>query len=307
MVGVAAEAQGVVALALERASGAPLPRWAPGAHVDVHLPSGCVRQYSLCGEPGDRDRYRIAVLREERGRGGSREVHDRLLPGTELAVAPPRNNFPLVRAAGYLFIAGGIGITPLLPMVRAAAERRADWRLVYGGRSVASMAFVDELLAIDRDRVELVPEDTRGLIDVSTELESTTAEAVYCCGPESLLAAVHQEVERLDRAVQLHLERFSPTEVPAPAANHEFEVVLARSGERITVPPDRSILDVALDHGVPALYSCCEGTCGTCVTRVLDGEVDHRDSVLSPAEREAAGLMAICVSRARGNHLELEL
>lgn len=289
-------AAGVVALTLRHPGGDLLPEWTPGAHVSLDLGQGLVRQYSLCGDPADRSAWRIAVLREEAGRGGSAYVHDVLAVGDKVPVSAPRNNFALVGADSYLFVAGGIGITPLLPMIACADRRGADWRLTYGGRTRASMAFLDELAAYG-DRVLVRPQDETGLLDLS-ELDG--APTVYCCGPEPLLAAVEARCP----AGTLHVERF--TGVTAGEGD-EFEVVLDRSGRTLTVPAGRSILEVVEEAGIAVLSSCREGTCGTCETEVRAGVPDHRDVLLTPDERAAGETMMICVSRARGGKLVLDL
>ncbi|MEV0391254.1 PDR/VanB family oxidoreductase [Nonomuraea sp. NPDC050643] len=290
-------AEGVVVLDLRDPAGAALPAWAPGAHIDLLLASDLVRQYSLCGDPADRTTWRIAVLREPDGRGGSAYVHDELHPGTAVLARGPRNHFPLHPAPRYLFIAGGIGITPLLPMVRAADAAGARWRLAYGGRTRASMAFARGLRG---DRVTLWPQDERGLLDLDALLADLTPETlVYCCGPAPLLAAIEE------RHATPYVERFTPRAQDAPAG--AFDVELAATGRTLTVPPDRSILEVVEAAGVDVLSSCREGTCGTCETAVLAGAVDHRDSLLTPAERAADDTMFICVSRAACPKLVLDL
>lgn len=292
-------ADGVVGLTLRHPAGEPLPRWEPGAHVDLVLRPGLVRQYSLCGDPAERSAMRLAVLLEPHGRGGSRYVHERLRTGDLVRVRGPRNNFLLVPAKCYLFIAGGIGITPIAPMLAAA---HPDWRLVYGGRTRSSMAFAGELCRRYGDRVSIRPQDETGLLPLDSLLaEPDPDTAVYCCGPEALLAAVE---ERCPPEI-LRVERF--TSRPDVRARRAFEVELARSGRKVVVPDDRSILDVLEDAGVPVLSSCREGTCGSCETGVLDGIPDHRDSLLTPDERETGEVMMICVSRARGERLVLDL
>ncbi|MEV4142585.1 PDR/VanB family oxidoreductase [Amycolatopsis sp. NPDC049691] len=298
-------ADGVVRLVFRHPAGDQLPPWAPGAHVDLLLRRDLVRQYSLCGDPGDRSVLEVAVLREHAGRGGSAFVHDALLPGDRVRIRAPRNNFPFVRAARYLFVAGGIGITPFLPMVAAADAAGADWRLLYGGRSRSSMAFAARLREQYGDRVVVWPRDEAGLPDVPGALGAAAAgTAVYCCGPEPLLAVAEEVCAGLPH-LELHLERFSPKEIAGAAAG--FDVELARSGLTLTVPADRSILEAAEDAGVPVLSSCREGTCGTCETPVLDGIPDHRDSLLTGAERAANETMMICVSRSCGRKLVLDL
>lgn len=297
-----AAAEGVVVLDLAEASGARLPRWEPGAHVDLCLAGGAVRQYSLCGDPADRHHWRIGVLREPGGRGGSAYVHEALREGAEVEARGPRNHFALVPASRYLFIAGGIGITPILPMVAAAEASGADWELHYGGRSRRSMAFLDRLGP--DPRVTLYPQDEVGLPDLDRILASARAgTAVYCCGPEPLLTAVEERCA----AGSLHVERFAPRDAGEPVRPDSFEIELAVSGLTLTVPPDKSVLQVIEEAGIGVLSSCREGTCGTCETPVLAGEVDHRDSLLTPDERAAHDTMFPCVSRAACPRLVLEL
>jgi ferredoxin-NADP reductase len=300
-------AEGVVVLELRDPSGADLPAWSPGAHIDLKLREGLVRQYSLCGDPNDRSVWRIGVLREPQSRGGSEHVHAALVEGVEVDVRGPRNNFELVDSPKYLFVAGGIGITPILPMLTAAEAAGADWELHYGGRSRRSMAFLEALEAATGNQVTLHPQDEVGLIDLPKILGTPQPETlVYTCGPEPLLKAVEQHCAAWPEG-SLHLERFSPKEQGEPVLADAFEVELATSGLTLTVPPDRSILEVVEEAGIPVLSSCQEGTCGTCETPVLEGEVDHRDSLLTPAEQAANDTMFICVSRAACPKLVLEL
>ncbi|MCW2756674.1 MAG: reductase-subunit oxygenase [Nocardioidaceae bacterium] len=297
-------AEGVLGLTLEPVAGV-LPRWTPGAHIDLVLPSGVVRQYSLCG-PLTSDHYEIAVLREPAGRGGSEEVHRALRPGIELKIQGPRNRFPLERCADYLFIAGGIGITPLLPMIEAVDGLGLSWRLVYGGRSRRTMAFLDVLDLYDD--VAVLPQDEYGLLDIAGELAGRPGATVYTCGPGPLIDAVQAAVAAT-AAGPLHFERFVsvPAELDvghAPAA--AFEVQIGVDGPLVPVAEDQSVLDAVLGHGVDVLFSCEEGTCGSCQTTVLDGEVDHRDGLLTDDER-TAGQMLICVSRCLSKRLVLDV
>jgi ferredoxin-NADP reductase len=297
---------GVVALTLVPADGGELPEWTPGAHIDLQLTESLTRQYSLCGDPADRSAWRIGVLREIAGRGGSAYVHDELAEGSTVAVSFPRNNFELQKAEKYLFIAGGIGITPLLPMIAAADDAGADWTLLYGGRTRASMAFTDELAQYG-EKVRFRPQDEHGLLDLAAYLGSVRHGAlIYACGPEPMLKAVAQACDHWPPNA-LHVERFAPVELAAPMRSESFEVVLARSGKTVTVGPGRSILEALEIVGVHVLSSCREGTCGTCETDVLAGEPEHRDSLLTPAERAANETMFICVSRCLGAQLTLDL
>ncbi|WP_371668135.1 PDR/VanB family oxidoreductase [Streptomyces sp. NBC_00289] len=295
-------ADGVLALTLRHPLGVDLPAWEPGAHVDVVLGPGLERQYSLCGDPADRSGWRIGVLREPDGRGGSAYVHERLGAGDTVRVRGPRNHFRLEPAPRYRFVVGGIGITPVLPMLAAAEAAGAEWTLLYGGRTRASMAFTAELERYG-DRVTIAPQDETGLLDLASVLDGLPAGTlVYSCGPGPLLDAV----ERGCPSGVLRVERFQPKEREA-GADTEFEVVLERSRRTLTVAPDVSVLDTVRAAGVEVLFSCTEGTCGTCETDVLEGAPDHRDSVLSDEEREAGETMLICVSRCRGKRLVLDL
>ncbi|WP_299534313.1 PDR/VanB family oxidoreductase [uncultured Streptomyces sp.] len=296
------EADGVLSVELTHPDGKPLPAWTPGAHLDVHL-GGLIRQYSLCGDPGESDRYRIGVLNEPSSRGGSRFVHTQLRPGREVVVSRPRNRFELEDADSYLFVAGGIGITPLLAMAREAARRGGRWRLVYGGRSRASMAFTAELASLGGE-VTLVPQDELGHIDLDAALAGLSDGAlVYSCGPEPLLAAVEQRCP----AGRLRLERFSAPVAEPTGDEAAFEVEARRSGLTFGVAVGRSILDAAEDAGIGVDSSCREGVCGSCETRVLEGEPEHRDFLLSDAERATGGTMMICVSRCATGRLVLDL
>ncbi|WP_405622725.1 PDR/VanB family oxidoreductase [Streptomyces sp. NBC_00076] len=300
-------ADGVVSLALRRPDGGPLPVWTPGAHIDLLLDNGLVRQYSLCGSPADLALWQIAVLREPESRGGSAYVHDRLAEGSAVRVRGPRNNFPLRAAERHLFVAGGVGITPILAMVEAAEAAGSDWRLLYGGRTRQSMAFLDRLTP-HGDRVLIRPQDEYGLLDLATFIGAPVeGTLVHACGPEPLLRATQEQCAGWP-AGTLGVERFAPVQPTAEAApSSAFDVVLARSGRTLTVPADRSVLEVVEEAGVPALFSCREGTCGTCETDVLDGTPDHRDSLLDEDERAAGDTMLICVSRSCGPRLTLDL
>jgi ferredoxin-NADP reductase len=284
----------------------PLPEWAPGAHIDVHLPTGTTRQFSLTGDPRATATYRIAVLREEDGRGGSAWLHTHASPGTELAISPPRNNFPLQPAPAYLLIAGGVGITPLLPMARELTAMGAAWRMAYLGRSKKTMAFLDELASYG-ESVSVLPADENVRYDVSTlaELQDT---AVYACGPDRLLAALEAAQTTLGAGSKMHLERFSPLDRgPVDAAEAAFEVQLETSGLTVRVSPDQTVLSAVEEAGITPPYSCREGTCGSCETRVIAGVVEHRDSILDADEQAANDVMMICVSRSKSEKLVLEL
>ncbi|MEU5030703.1 MULTISPECIES: PDR/VanB family oxidoreductase [Streptomyces] len=305
-------ARDVVELRLIRPAGGALPSWEPGAHVELTLPSGLRRAYSLCGDVADTESWTVAVHRVPNGRGGSREIHDTALVGRELEVRGPVNRFPLVPAEGYLLLAGGIGITPLLPMARELTTRGLPWRLVLGARDRSRLAYTEELVALGGDRVLLVPQDEAGLPDLAAELAaSPPTHAVYACGPQPMLDAVTALCRAADPVRTPRLERFAPADSGLPersgSQSDEFEVVLRRSGLRTTVPADRSVLDVVREKLPDVPYSCEEGYCGSCETSVTAGIPDHRDTVIDPSERPTATTMMICVSRSASPVLELDL
>ncbi|GAB2817063.1 PDR/VanB family oxidoreductase [Actinocorallia aurea] len=298
-------ADGVVALTLRRPDGGRLPDWSPGAHVDLVLPGGTTRQYSLCGDRWDAHAYRIGVLREPAGRGGSAYVHDELAEGDRVGIGGPRNNFRLAPAGRYLFVAGGIGITPLLPMIVQAELQDVPWTLHYGGRTRTSMAFLDEL-AVHGDKVHAVPQDESGPLDLDAALSGLPEDAkVYCCGPAGLLDAVAARCAALPPG-RLRTERFVASE-RAAAADDAFHVELRRTGRGLTVQRGQTLLDALGAAGVNVLSSCRQGLCGTCETTVLDGVPDHRDSLLDDADRAAGDCMLVCVSRAASARLVLDL
>ncbi|MEV5884202.1 PDR/VanB family oxidoreductase [Streptomyces sp. NPDC052020] len=297
------EAEGVLSVELADPAGKPLPAWEPGAHLDLHV-GGLVRQYSLCGDPDDPAAYRIAVLDEPASRGGSRYVHTRLRPGQRVRAAGPRNHFALEPAGSYVFIAGGIGITPILAMARQADRNGIPYRLVHGGRTRASMAFGCELARLTGGEITRVPQDERGHIDLAAALDGLPADAlVYACGPEPLLAAVQQACPR----ERLRLERFAAPAVERTGDDTAFEVECRGSGVTVTVGAGTSVLEAVEAAGVAVPSSCRDGVCGTCETRVLAGTPDHRDFLLSEAEHAAGATMMICVSRCASDRLVLDL
>ncbi|MFT4306861.1 MAG: PDR/VanB family oxidoreductase [Microbacterium sp.] len=290
--GLVREAERVLSVELEPLAGS-LPAWTPGAHVDLLIPGGPVRSYSLCGDPFA-PRYRIAVLREPDSRGGSRAIHERLRPGDELLLRGPRNHFVLEDAAEYLFIAGGIGITPLLTMARQARAAGARWRMLYLGASRTRMPFLDELAALGGD-VRVVAADEGDRADLPAEVAASPGALVYACGPQRMLTALADAVPDAER--RLRVEYFS-----APQIEYEpggpFRVRLDRSGLELDVAPEESILDVMRAAGADVLSDCEEGICGSCETHVIDGEVEHRDVVLTAQERARGDCLMVCVSRA---------
>ena len=292
---------GVVTLTLGHPDGGELPTWRAGAHVDVHVPNGelepFVRQYSLSSDPGETNVYRIGVLKEVSGRGGSEALHETLLPGSRVTASWPRNNFRLAPSPKYIFVAGGIGITPILAMIREAERAGADWELVYGGRTRSSMAFLSDLAKYG-DRVTLVPQDELGIIDLPGLLGEVREETlIYACGPEPLLRAAEECAAHWPKD-SLRLERFAPKVVERTVPDTPFDVEFAASGTTVTVGADETILDAAERQGLPVISSCKTGTCGTCETPIVAGQADHRDSILTASEQETNETMMICVSRA---------
>jgi ferredoxin-NADP reductase len=298
------EARDVVSITLEDPAGESLPSWSAGAHIDLHVKDVGTAQYSLCGRRNDPS-WKIAILHQPDGKGVSSFVHQRLRTGDLVSVSDPRNHFSLQSAQAYLFIAGGIGITPILAMTREADEAGIPWRLVYGGRSQEAMAFFKELER--QASVQLFPQDRVGLLPIAEVLERAGVNTrVYCCGPEALLQAVQAQCRTADLP-EPQFERFSPIAPSSDAPAHEFTVELARSNMTLTVSPTESIADVLDANGVFVPTSCREGICGSCETRVLAGIVDHRDSILSGAERKRNDTMMVCTSRARGDHIKLDI
>lgn len=302
VVSVSLEAENVISLRLAGFDGA-LPGWTPGAHVDLHLPSGASRQYSLCGAPGPE--WRVAVLRRDAGRGGSLEVHG-LRPGDIVRASRPRNLFPLEPARRYLFVAGGIGVTPILAMAREAEARGVDWRVVYLGHAAERMAFARELAALDPFRVALIETGARGRPDLDALLREADGAQIYACGPDALLAGLETAAREAGRERDLHTERFEPVSTLRPE-DGGILLTLARSGRQVVVPADQTLLDAMRAAGVEVASSCEQGFCGTCECRVLAGEPDHRDTLLSDEERARGEVMMPCVSRALSDALTLDL
>ncbi len=290
-------ADGVVALTL-RGTGGPLAPWEPGAHIDLRLPNWLTRQYSLCGDPADRDTYRVAVRHDRLSRGGSEYVHRFLRRDLPLPVSLPRNHFPLLPAPRYLFLAGGIGITPVLPMLRAAVRAGVPAHLLYVGPSPDAMPFAAELRAAHGDMVRVVATRSEGRPDLGALAAELDEDAlVYCCGPAPLLAAAAQVFP----AQRLYTERFRPL-ARTFGPDTAFEVLCRRSGRTVAVPSDESMLDALTHAGHPLPAGCREGVCGSCELAVAEGEVEHRDDIGAPA-----GRMYPCVSRARSPRLVVDL
>jgi ferredoxin-NADP reductase len=306
---VVARDQDVVTLTFAGADGAPLPPWRPGAHLDIHLPSGRVRQYSLCGDPARQDSYRIAVRRIPDGGGGSAEMHDVLGVGSRVTTNGPRNAFPLT-VPGHgsptqrlRFVAAGIGITPILPMMRHVDGLGAEWSMIYAGRSRDSLPFLDEVAEFG-DRIEIRTDDEWGAPTADQLLgDCPDGTAVYACGPAPMLTAIRAALAARDN-VELHFERFAAAPV---IDGEEFSVRVASTGVTVQVGAEETLLSALQRADVWPPYSCRQGFCGTCRARVLDGTVDHRDTLLTEPER-ADGMMLICISRAaNGQRLTLDL
>lgn len=282
-----------------------IPAWSAGSHIDLELRDGLTRQYSLV--PTESTRLAVAVLRETDGRGGSAYVHDILQAGDEVRVNGPRNHFALEPSSSYHFVAGGIGITPLLRMIAEVDEAGAEWSLSYAGRGESTMAFVKELREAHPQQVQVFAADQGNRFDVGA-LVGTLAggTAVYACGPTGLIDAVAGAVaQRPDLAMRAEL--FAPPDVEQLQENQPFQLYLQNSDQMLEVAAEQSALDVLEDAGHFILSSCREGTCGSCEVRVLAGKVDHRDWVLTEEQRAQNNTMFVCVSRAHSAQLTLDL
>jgi ferredoxin-NADP reductase len=268
-----------------------------------------VKQYSLCGDIYDKSYYRVGILNDPNSRGGSKFVHEEIKQGDTISVRGPRNHFPLVKTTKYLFIGGGIGITPLIPMIQAVAEIGAEWRLIYGGATEHTMAFTEQL-ANYGDRVEFFPADTSGFLPLDLELATPHGDQhIYTCGPEPLINAVETVSNKFNwHDDNIHSERFAAVEVAAPYnALDSFEVVCEKSNVTIQVGPDETILDAIEAKGIKVLASCRAGVCGTCEIDIIEGEADHRDNVLTKAEHESNEFMLVCCSRSLSKKLILDI
>jgi len=308
---VVEEAEDIRSYEFAHPQAAELPAFTAGAHLDVHLPNGLVRQYSLCNDPRETHRYVVAVLREPDGRGGSACMHDVVREGDALTITAPRNNFTLHEdARRHLLIAGGIGITPMLAMARRLAALDADYSMHYCTRSPEKTAFRDELAAepfASHVRFHHDGGDPSKGLDVRALLaEVEDGTHVYCCGPLGLMHAV-SDASRHWPVGAVHFEYFETDPDVPEEPSTGFEVEIASTGAVYQVPPEKTILDVLLDNGLDVDSSCEEGLCGTCIVDVLEGEPDHRDFVLDDEEKESNKLMTVCCSRAKSSRLKLDL
>ncbi|GAA1607770.1 PDR/VanB family oxidoreductase [Actinoplanes couchii] len=303
--GLTLESEGVLAVDLVDPAGAGLPDWAPGAHVDLVVSDGSVRQYSLCGTPGGQS-LTIAVRHETAGRGGSDWVHRTVRPGDRVGVRGVKNHFALEDAPEVVLIAGGVGITPLLPMAEELARSGRTWRLAYVGRGAAGMPFLGRVRALGPAAVvhETAVSGRPSTEDLLAGVTSQTL--VYVCGPASLIEAVEKALDADGLGDRLRAEYFEAPDLEV-AEPGSFTLKLERSGLELAVPAGRSALEVVTEAGVEVLSDCEEGICGSCDTRVLAGEVDHRDHVLTRTEKAANNCMMLCVSRALGPRLVIDL
>ncbi|WP_321781896.1 PDR/VanB family oxidoreductase [Paraburkholderia sp. J94] len=303
------EAQRIASIELVPVEGEVFPPFTPGAHLDVHLPNGLTRSYSLVNAPEEQGRYVIGVLHDEKSRGGSRWLHEELRCGATLSIGAPRNNFALDEAASStLLVAGGIGVTPMLCMYRKLRERGRAVQFVYCARSRAQAAFLDELAALGGDvQLHFDDEHDGRPFDLAACLARQPSDVhAYCCGPGAMLDAF--QLACAEAGIDnVHIERFAASAPVESAQRTGYTVELARSGRTLFVPAGKPLLDALLDADVDVEYSCREGLCGACQTRVLGGCVDHRDSVLTQSERAANDAMMICVSGAQSGTLVLDL
>lgn len=309
-------ADGVLGVRLASPDGSPLPSWEPGAHLELALPSGLIRQYSLCGDPSHGSRYELAVLRVEEGRGGSREAHDVLQEGAVVQVRALRNHFALADdVPHHLLLAGGIGVTPILAMARRLTRDGKEWSAVYGGRSLSAMALRNELYALDPARVRVLPQDVYGIVDLGDVMQAAPPGTVaYVCGPAPMIDAAVDVAARTDAIAELRYERFGRASLDVavataadPPTMTSFEVELRASGQKVVVAAEESVLD-AVHRVAPAWPSSCrEGYCGTCEVKVIEGRPDHRDDFLTDDEKAADGSMMPCVSRALTPRLVLDM
>jgi tetrachlorobenzoquinone reductase len=300
------EAPNVLSYELRSLEGIELPPFTAGAHIDLTLANGLVRSYSLVNSQAERHRYVIAVQKDRASRGGSQWIHENLRPGDVVTVNGPRNNFALYETAEKtIFIAGGIGITPIMSMIERMRALGCDWELTYCVRKRDSGAFLESLEKEPRVRFNCDEEPGGKMLDISALVKAAPANAhLYCCGPLPMLEAFEEATKNLPRE-RVHVEYFTAKE--APAVDGGFKVVLAKSGQELTVPPGKTILDTLSDAGVDVPHSCTQGVCGTCETKVLEGIPEHRDLILTAKERASNTKMMICCSGSKSEKLVLDL
>lgn len=303
------EAEGIMSVELRPHGDCVFTSFEAGSHIDLHLPNGLVRSYSLLNSPADRGRYVVGILRDRGSRGGSRWVHEQLRVGTTLQISRPRNNFALDTEASHsVLVAGGIGITPIYCMFRQLLALGKSAELIYCARSRKEAALVEELSGLDAKVVLHFNDEKDTTPDLRHYLSGQPDDThFYCCGPTPMLDAFESTCESLGYP-HAHIERFAAAELPpSDDAQVSYSVELKKSGKTLAVEPGLNLLDVLLEAGCSIDYSCREGVCGSCETKVLEGEIDHRDGVLSKAERAANESMMVCVSGCKGRHLVLDI
>lgn len=306
------EAEGVCSFELVATDGQALPSFSAGSHIDVQVPGGLVRQYSLCNAPGETHRYLIAVLKEPTSRGGSKAMHEQLESGDEIEISAPKNHFPLATEAERSFLlAGGIGITPILCMAEQLASIGANFELHYCTRSPARTAFLEHITRstlATRTRFHFDDGEAEQKADLESLLGTPRGNThLYVCGPKGFIDAVLSVARRAGwKDDRLHCEFFSAQPLKSDA-DRSFEVKLASSGRVIVVPSNRTVVQALSDAGVEVLTSCEQGVCGTCLTRVLEGTPEHRDAFLTPDEQAANDQFTPCCSRAKSQCLVLDL
>jgi ferredoxin-NADP reductase len=300
------ETPGICSYELRPLEGMELPPFTAGAHIDLSLPNGLTRSYSLVNSQSERHRYVIAVQKDRASRGGSQWIHENLRPGDVVVLNGPRNNFALDETAEKtVFIAGGIGVTPIMSMIERIRELGRDWELTYCVRKRSGAAFSESLGNAPQVRFNCDEEPGGKTLDIAALVKAAPANAhLYCCGPLPMLAAFEEATKDLARE-RVHVEYFTAKEQPAVEGG--FTVVLAKTGRKLTVSPGKTILDTLREYGVDVPYSCAQGVCGTCETAVLEGIPDHRDLILTSSERAANKKMMICCSGAKSEKLVLDL
>lgn len=307
------EADGIVSIEFRPASAAvEFPHFEAGSHIDLHLPNGLVRSYSLCNPASDRGRYVVGVLHDKKSRGGSRYVHQQLRVGQVIDISVPRNNFALQEdAPKSVLVSGGIGVTPIFCMLQRLTALGRPVEIVYCARNRKEAAFIEAIEGL-ADKASITwhfDDEAGGPPDLVKLLGGRGADShYYCCGPTPMLDAFERHCEQLGYA-HVHIERFAAVVVESAANAHGFEVVCEQSGKTVDVPPGKSVLDALIDAGMSPDHSCKEGVCGACETAVLDfdGELDHQDGILTKIERQSGKTMMICVSRCTGKRLVLDV
>ncbi|MDM0048674.1 PDR/VanB family oxidoreductase [Variovorax sp. J22R115] len=307
------EADGIVSVEFRPATPeVDFPAFEAGSHIDLHLPNGLVRSYSLCNPSTDRQRYVVGVLNDRKSRGGSRYVHQQLRVGMTLPISVPRNNFKLEEGAERsVLVAGGIGVTPIWCMLQRLISIGKPVELLYCARARKEAAFVEAITALAAEKsVQLTwhfDEEKGGPPNLAALLVDKGADShYYCCGPTPMLDGFEKTCEQLGYP-HAHIERFAAVHVEAPSATQSYMVECAKSGKTVEVPPGKSILDSLIDAGLNPDHSCKEGVCGACETKVLDGEIDHHDGILTKLERASNKTMMICVSGCKRGPLVLDI